>query len=49
VRLGRTRCHNHPFTSWKREDFWGQVAIFVGTAPGQVNHGFTQGYNRINT
>jgi hypothetical protein len=43
VRLGCAQCHNHPFTSWKREDFWGLAAFFAGTGnnPGQVNDGFT--------
>jgi hypothetical protein len=43
VRLGCAQCHNHPFTSWKREDFWGLAAFFAGTgtAPGQVNDSFT--------
>ncbi|HTU89423.1 MAG TPA: DUF1549 domain-containing protein, partial [Gemmataceae bacterium] len=25
VRLGCAQCHNHPFTSWKREHFWGMA------------------------
>jgi hypothetical protein len=43
VRLGCAQCHNHPFTRWKREHFWGLAAFFAGTgtAPGQVNDGFT--------
>jgi hypothetical protein len=43
VRLGCAQCHNHPFTSWKREHFWGLAAFFAGaaTAPGQVNDVFT--------
>jgi hypothetical protein len=43
VRLGCAQCHNHPFTSWKREHFWGLAAFFAGTgpSPGQVNDGFT--------
>jgi hypothetical protein len=43
VRLGCAQCHNHPFTSWKREHFWGLAAFFAGTgnAPGQVNDTFT--------
>jgi hypothetical protein len=43
VRLGCAQCHNHPFTSWKREHFWGLAAVFAGTgnAPGRVNDGFT--------
>jgi hypothetical protein len=41
VRLGCAQCHNHPFTSWKREHFWGLAAFFAGSAPGQVNDTFT--------
>ncbi len=43
VRLGCAQCHNHPFTKWKREHFWGLAAFFAGTgtAPGRVNDGFT--------
>lgn len=43
VRLGCAQCHNHPFTTWKREHFWGLAAFFAGTGtnPGQVNDGFT--------
>jgi hypothetical protein len=39
VRLGCAQCHNHPFTRWKREHFWGLAAFFAGTgnAPGRVN------------
>jgi Protein of unknown function (DUF1549)/Protein of unknown function (DUF1553) len=24
------QCHNHPFASWKREQFWGFAAFFAG-------------------
>jgi hypothetical protein len=43
VRLGCAQCHNHPFTSWKREHFWGLAAFFAGTGntPGRVGDGFT--------
>jgi hypothetical protein len=43
VRLGCAQCHNHPFTKWKKKDFWGLAAFFAGTgtAPGQVNDGFS--------
>ena len=43
IRLGCAQCHNHPFTSWKREHFWGMAAFFAttGTVPGRVNDGFT--------
>ena len=42
VRLGCAQCHNHPFTKWKRDHFWGLAAFFAGTgtAPGRVNDGF---------
>jgi hypothetical protein len=42
IRLGCAQCHNHPFTSWKREHFWGLAAFFAGTGtvPGRVNESF---------
>src|SRR5262245_36739233 len=42
VRLGCAQCHNHPFTSWKRDHFWGLAAFFAGTgaATGRVNDSF---------
>ena len=42
IRLGCAQCHNHPFTSWKREHFWGLAAFFAatGTVPGRVHDGF---------
>ncbi|WP_406699074.1 DUF1549 and DUF1553 domain-containing protein [Singulisphaera sp. Ch08] len=30
VRLECAQCHNHPFASWKRDDFWGFAAFFAG-------------------
>jgi hypothetical protein len=30
VRLECAQCHNHPFASWKREQFWGYAAFFAG-------------------
>jgi hypothetical protein len=43
VRLGCAQCHNHPFTQWKKEHFWGLAAFFSGTGtnPGRVNDAFT--------
>jgi hypothetical protein len=29
VRLECAQCHNHPFASWKREQFWGLAAFFA--------------------
>ena len=31
VRLGCAQCHNHPFSTWTQEDFWGLAAFFGGT------------------
>ncbi len=33
LRLECAQCHNHPFASWKREQFWSFAAFFAGTAP----------------
>lgn len=30
VRLNCAQCHDHPFTDWKRGDFWGVAALFTG-------------------
>jgi hypothetical protein len=30
VRVECAQCHNHPFASWKREQFWGYAAFFAG-------------------
>ena len=30
VRLNCAQCHDHPFTDWKQEDFWGMAAFFSG-------------------
>ena len=38
VRLECAQCHNHPFASWKREQFWGLAAFFADLpAPGTEN------------
>jgi hypothetical protein len=28
VRLNCAQCHNHPFASWKKTDYWGMAAFF---------------------
>lgn len=33
AQLGCAQCHDHPFTDWKQEDFWGVAAFFAGAAP----------------
>ncbi len=30
IRIECAQCHNHPFASWKREQFWGYAAFFAG-------------------
>jgi hypothetical protein len=30
IRLECAQCHNHPFATWKREQFWGYAAFFAG-------------------
>ncbi|HUY87218.1 MAG TPA: DUF1549 domain-containing protein [Pirellulales bacterium] len=30
VRLNCAQCHDHPFTDWNRNDFWGVAAFFTG-------------------
>lgn len=30
VRIGCAQCHDHPFDSWKQEQFWGFAAFFAG-------------------
>src|SRR5262245_10684642 len=42
VRLGCAQCHNHPFASWKKGDFWGMAAFFAGTSNGQPGAPVTQ-------
>lgn len=29
VRLTCAQCHDHPFVSWKQQDFWGMAAFFT--------------------
>lgn len=36
VRIGCAECHNHPFASWKQDDFWGMAAFFAGVKNGAV-------------
>ena len=29
VKLECTQCHNHPFTGWKQNEYWGMAAFFM--------------------
>lgn len=35
VRLDCAQCHDHPFDSWKQDQFWGLAAFFAELQPGQ--------------
>jgi hypothetical protein len=39
IRLECAQCHNHPFASWKREQFWGLAAFFADLAPETAENG----------
>jgi hypothetical protein len=30
IRIECARCHDHPFATWTREQFWGQASFFAG-------------------
>ena len=38
VRLECAQCHNHPFASWKREDFWKLAAFYGGIEADQFGN-----------
>jgi hypothetical protein len=37
VQLQCAQCHNHPFTSWKRDEYWGMAAFFVKVRSDRAN------------
>ncbi|HJT77174.1 MAG TPA: DUF1549 and DUF1553 domain-containing protein, partial [Gemmataceae bacterium] len=46
VRIECAQCHNHPFATWKREQFWGYAAFFGGIRA-NVQNGFVQQMNEL--
>lgn len=40
IQLQCAECHDHPFTTWKQDDFWGLAAFFSRTA--KVDKGRTE-------
>ena len=34
IQLQCAQCHNHPFTTWKQEEYWGMAAFFGKVIPG---------------
>jgi hypothetical protein len=42
VRLECAQCHDHPFTGWKREEYWGMAAFFTKVNMGGGGKGAKQ-------
>ena len=40
VRIECAQCHDHPFSSWKRDEFWGLAASFAGVQPATMPNAF---------
>lgn len=36
IQLDCAQCHDHPFSEWKREEFWGFTAFFAGIEGDQL-------------
>jgi hypothetical protein len=50
VQLQCAQCHNHPFTSWKQDEYWGMAAFFSkvrmnGKVKGAAKKGITLAVN----
>jgi hypothetical protein len=43
VRLECAQCHDHPFASWKKTNFWEYAAFFAGVTPRRGVTGFAPG------
>ena len=39
LRLECAQCHDHPFATWTRDQFWGYAAFFAGLERGEVDDG----------
>jgi hypothetical protein len=33
IQLQCAQCHNHPFTDWKQDEYWGMAAFFLNVRP----------------
>jgi hypothetical protein len=47
VRLECAQCHNHPFSSWTRKQFWEFAAFFSGVQPPAANLYVTNPRNNL--
>ncbi len=44
VRLSCAQCHDHPFTDWKQQEFWGMAAFFTQVqTPGRSKQVYQDG------
>jgi hypothetical protein len=43
VQLQCAQCHNHPFTKWKQDEYWGMAAFFMKVRPDRVNQAAKNG------
>ncbi|HEX4150296.1 MAG TPA: DUF1549 and DUF1553 domain-containing protein [Pirellulales bacterium] len=47
VRIECAQCHNHPFDSWKQEQFWSFAAFFAGIERRQPERGLLGQVNEL--
>ena len=40
IRIECAQCHDHPFDTWKRKDFWGYATFFAAMQRQQEGNGF---------
>lgn len=43
VQLQCAQCHNHPFTDWKQNEYWGMAAFFMKVRTGNLNQSARNG------
>jgi hypothetical protein len=48
VQLQCAQCHNHPFTEWKQEEYWGMAAFFMKVRPDGNPRAAAKNGNTIN-
>ncbi|GIW79483.1 MAG: hypothetical protein KatS3mg105_1290 [Gemmatales bacterium] len=47
VQLQCAQCHNHPFTNWKRDEYWGMAAFFMKVRPERTKRGQTASVTEV--
>lgn len=48
IRIECAQCHNHPFDSWKQEEFWSFAAFFAGIERQDRNLGYLGAVTELN-